>query len=313
MMIRGLQVFSHRRGVVLDLKQGTDWQISNVSLDYDGGGRLAGGLMNLDMCTHCNVSTFYAKQLGGKMSGFGIKDSQVQVSNGYVLDADGTVDTPHAFTFRGTANDVNVTQVTVDGGSGALQQVYFDDGCGGDIRISNSKFSRGPEKIFGTGKNVSANIEIKDSNVVNGQYHAAGAIGPLMNLSTSGRLAIVNNVIGVDDSKSHASGDLALTGSGEALISGNTFIGTQAAPVFDRSSSQAGRVASNHGYAETYYQDQMPTSGSWNRGDVVHVVSPAETGARGSKYILVGWIRMTTGSSNVLNKDWMEMRTLTGN
>jgi hypothetical protein len=313
MMVRGLQVFSHRRGVVLDIKNGLDWQISNITLDYDGGGKLSGGLINLDTCKQCDISIFYAKQEGGKMSAFGIKDSQVRVSNGYVIDPDGTADTPHAFTFRGEANDVSINEVTVQGGTGNLQQVYFDDGCAGDFRIVNSKFQHGPSGIFGTGRNVKANIDIRDNHLLNGYYAAGRSAGQLLNLSTSGRLHLVNNVIGVDDKKSTTAADLALGGTGEVFVSGNTFVGTQTVPVFDKGSSQVARVANNEGLASTYYSDSMPTSGSWNRGDVVHVASPVETGSRGSKYILVGWIRITSGSTNVLNKDWMEMRTLTGN
>ena len=56
----------------------------------------------------------------------------------------------------------------------------------------------------------------------------------------------------------------------------------------------------------------MPTSGTWNRGDTVENTEPTVTGSASSQYIVRGWTRITTGSGNVLNTDWVEVRTLTG-
>lgn len=66
--------------------------------------------------------------------------------------------------------------------------------------------------------------------------------------------------------------------------------------------------------------DTLPTDGFWQIGDEAFV-SPAGLnigtggglGPAGSKYILEKWKRITTGSGNVLNTDWFEQRTLTGN
>lgn len=57
----------------------------------------------------------------------------------------------------------------------------------------------------------------------------------------------------------------------------------------------------------------MPTAGSWKIGDSVRKTTPVEAGAAASKYVITGWIRITNGSNNVLNTDWLECRSLTGN
>jgi hypothetical protein len=58
----------------------------------------------------------------------------------------------------------------------------------------------------------------------------------------------------------------------------------------------------------------MPTSGFYTKGDIVlNTGEPFEYGTAGSKYIIEGWKRKTTGSNHTLNVDWLEMRTLTGN
>lgn len=57
----------------------------------------------------------------------------------------------------------------------------------------------------------------------------------------------------------------------------------------------------------------VPTTGSWSQGDFIRNSAPAEAGTAGSKYVVTGWIRLTSGSSNVLNTDWVATRNLTGN
>lgn len=65
--------------------------------------------------------------------------------------------------------------------------------------------------------------------------------------------------------------------------------------------------------AVTNAASSVPTTGSWLRGDFVRNSAPAEAGTAGSKYVVTGWLRLTTGPANVLNTDWVETRNLTGN
>lgn len=60
------------------------------------------------------------------------------------------------------------------------------------------------------------------------------------------------------------------------------------------------------------YADVMPTSGTWTQGDYAINTTPTVSGSTGSKYVIKGWLRVTTGSNNVLNTDWVEDRALTG-
>jgi hypothetical protein len=57
----------------------------------------------------------------------------------------------------------------------------------------------------------------------------------------------------------------------------------------------------------------MPASGAFVAGDFVRKAVPAEVGTAGSKYMVVGWTRITTGTNHVLGTDWLEERVLTGN
>lgn len=56
-----------------------------------------------------------------------------------------------------------------------------------------------------------------------------------------------------------------------------------------------------HGGITHYYGTVMPTSGTFNAGDIVHKTNPS---IDGNNMVLSGWIRLTTGSGNVLGTDW---------
>ena len=60
-------------------------------------------------------------------------------------------------------------------------------------------------------------------------------------------------------------------------------------------------------------QSSVPTTGTWAIGDYVHNSAPAELGTTPNKYVVYGWKRLTSGSANVLNTDWVADRRLTGN
>lgn len=57
----------------------------------------------------------------------------------------------------------------------------------------------------------------------------------------------------------------------------------------------------------------VPTTGTWARGDIVRKSDLAEAGSAAAKYVVIGWARITNGTGNVLNTDWVELRCLTGN
>lgn len=65
--------------------------------------------------------------------------------------------------------------------------------------------------------------------------------------------------------------------------------------------------------AVTNAANSVPTTGTWAQGDFVRNSTPSEAGTAGSKYVITGWLRLTSGSNNVLNTDWVATRSLTGN
>lgn len=58
----------------------------------------------------------------------------------------------------------------------------------------------------------------------------------------------------------------------------------------------------------------MPTSGTWKAGTVVTNANPTQVVVGGGlSYTVTGWQRITNGTGNVLNTDWFQRRSGTGN
>jgi len=55
----------------------------------------------------------------------------------------------------------------------------------------------------------------------------------------------------------------------------------------------------------------LPAQSTWAAGDNAYAYNIAAAGS--PEYVIKGWTRITTGSGNVLNTDWLENRVLTGN
>jgi hypothetical protein len=51
----------------------------------------------------------------------------------------------------------------------------------------------------------------------------------------------------------------------------------------------------------------------WAIGDTIPNSVPSQLGSTPNKYIIKGWTRITTGTGNMLNRDWVENRSHTGN
>lgn len=56
----------------------------------------------------------------------------------------------------------------------------------------------------------------------------------------------------------------------------------------------------------------MPTTGTYVYGHITENTTPTILGAAGSRYIIIGWARLSTGANHALNTDWAELRALTG-
>ena len=115
---------------------------------------------------------------------------------------------------------------------------------------------------------------------------------------------------------------LALPHHTDSFIGKGTAVNTTLANKFDIESdiylsteSEKITYSANNTWWEiprVVFASAQPTTGSWIAGDFVENSTKSELGTAGSKYVLQGWDRMTTGPTNVAT-DWLQRRTLTGN
>lgn len=59
----------------------------------------------------------------------------------------------------------------------------------------------------------------------------------------------------------------------------------------------------------TFEATAAPTTDVWKQGDFVKNSAPTELGTAGTKYVIKGWICVTSGEPGT----WVQSRTLTGN
>jgi hypothetical protein len=171
MTVNGLTAIAQEQGILIDVKNGSQWTISNVKMDYYGASTIQGGLLSLDTMTRTLVSNVQAFRGSGRMGGILIKDSEVTIVAGYLKDVYGTAEIPWPISFRGI-NQANISNLTVDGAFNGSnpQQVYFDTNTGGNVKFNNCTFKKGPSRIFDGGTNVSANITVQNSEILNGAH-----------------------------------------------------------------------------------------------------------------------------------------------
>ena len=56
----------------------------------------------------------------------------------------------------------------------------------------------------------------------------------------------------------------------------------------------------------------VPTTGTYGKGDYVFNSDPVKAGTAGSRYVIHGWKRLTSGDAHVMFTDWCEDRRLSG-
>jgi polygalacturonase len=76
----------------------------------------------------------------------------------------------------------------------------------------------------------------------------------------------------------------------------------------DPTSATFGQITTFPAYAGS----AVPSTGFYVAGHVVRRTTPTIAGSAASRYVIHGWIRITTGSAHVAGTDWAEQRTLTG-
>ncbi|HJV39992.1 MAG TPA: right-handed parallel beta-helix repeat-containing protein [Geothrix sp.] len=143
---------------------------------------------------------------------------------------------------------------------------------------------------------------------------AANTYDAVQFTASSGFSIITSNILGnVSTANTRYGVNLNDAASGGYLTSANVYPATATASYNETVTYACTRALENENGRREVWVAAMPAAGSWTAQDMAWNTASAELGAAGSKYIIQGWKRLTTGAGNVLNVDWLQMRTLTGN
>lgn len=175
-------------------------------------------------------------------------------------------------------------------------------------------FSRGICVGFGTTGSV-FNTTIKSNVICNLQPTTSlpGQTQGIQVSGTHGGLTIVSNEIGGGTGVTHQGVFLGITGAGDPStldylhMEGNRIDAAATEPIHD-DIYVTGRRSGEQ--ATTF--NTIPSQAAWKVGDVAIHANPVEEGVSPNKYMVVGWQRITNGTGNVLNTDWLERRAMTG-
>lgn len=158
----------------------------------------------------------------------------------------------------------------------------------GFVGINVGMYSDGTPGIYALGNQIIGN------SITN---HGIGILSDYASLGVIANNTLVNNSYGVR---------LTIATATDNTITGNKPISC-GVPYY---------INQARGYAEIEVA-AMPSTGTFAIGTFAVNIAPAVVGTGGyvtanQKYTLHGWRRITTGASNTINTDWVEVRTLTG-
>jgi len=180
-----------------------------------------------------------------------------------------------------------------------------------DVLIANNEFSGFPISI-GIGRGIDArtdNIVVCDNLIVNVTPSTTTPTftqGISISAATHGYIKIINNTIlstayyGVYFDTLASCEYLYMDGN-SSEPSTNTLIADLGTVIGTREGEQALTFAA------------LPAQSTWYIGDFAYSSSVTQLGISPNKYLIKGWTRITQGTGNVLNTDWLENRVLTGN
>lgn len=180
-----------------------------------------------------------------------------------------------------------------------------------DIDINNNSLSGFSRGIAGAGPGNNLSISVTGNDI---EDCAATTARPVetrgiefSGTNNSSSLTILANKVGSGDLGVSPKNGIDLSGTLANLHVGNNSVRASTTVLVD-SVVVSGRRSGD----QALLFSGLPAQSTWSIGDVATSRTKPTAGAPGSVYTLDGWSRITNGTSNVLNSDWVERRIITG-
>ncbi len=225
-IVRGIEAETQLNNWLLYIVNGTNWIISEVMFNFDPAASLSGGFIYLDTCTEMVISNFRAKRLSGSMAGIYLNATQAKISNGFIINALTVAACPYSITINGAGNKIDISNVTIQGGTYGNIGFGKNSAVSGDISIKGCTLTKSGGSSIDYYGTISANIEIDGCSILDGQYNVGVSTVAMVNIETSGRFYLTNNTIGITDVLSTPVALFNLLGSGQLVLGGNRLIGS---------------------------------------------------------------------------------------
>ena len=273
--VNGLSVSEMFKGDLININNAQGWSISGVNYQDDLTFTSAGSLTsrgivvtssNNIQINNCNIVVYPGTAQNHISAGFSISNSQVQISNSSVVGA--------IWGFELTGTGVNYVDLV---GVNLYQ-------CGISFRNSATSTGRFTATACRWEQPAAQNVVWQALGAVDfilnecrlvDAYWNAGANGIGIDSNTSGAFEIRNSTIGRTNANSKQSYFLNNEGTGTLLMTGNTVVGTAIS-----SFNLGAQLIKSGGYYGAglggfYMASAVPSSGTWNLGDVVFNSSPS--------------------------------------
>lgn len=296
---------------------------SNTVSNYLWGPYVAGNLTSVSRGQFVSENTFFVAQK--MVAGFvetasepGLADIQITGNRVWL-----TQDFLHPGGEAKAAIDLTFSQGAVDGVIVSGNQLFTTDAYGA-VAIRAAVLASGRQiknivvqgnQIRGFGTPIA--IGRAGGGSIDGAVIAGNQLSDIKRNTTTATVTVGINIVGSNGFVS-VSDNAASGHSGEPLSRGLNTEGTMVQFHADGNAfsqdcvtplSLGAVVSGRRTGRDALRFTALPTNGTWKIGDFAQLGVIALLGTTPNKYVVNGWYRITNGSSNVLNTDWVENRS----
>lgn len=264
--IVNLNVYAYLRGPVLATNNGNDWHVSNVTLEGDTVGTLGTiGLCDFTDSTSMVIDGFSC--YGALNDVIKIRGTSAKISNGFIAANNSGI-------YMDSNNSSNLTIDNVDIKESEVAPFWHPSGnVGGGIKVTNCAWFNSKGNIWNDQSgSATYSVTFQNSRFTNAGFPNTSAGTRNFAISTSGNVNFYNCEIGRTTTDAIANYYIEATGTGDFVLTDNTFtpLVAPAGAGNEIAGAQVVKIAGGLGNRyRQYYAAAVPATGTWSVGDRV--------------------------------------------
>ena len=283
--IVNLNVYGYLRGPVLAANNGTNWHVSNVTVQGDTVNTLGTiGLCDFTDSTSMVIDGFSCYDALNDV--IKIRGTSAKISNGFIAANNSGI-------YMDSSTSSNLTIDNVDIKESTIAAFYHASGNpSGTIRITNCNWYNSKGWIWDDATGTATyDVTLSDSKFINAGYPNTNASTRIFGISTTGNVNFYNCLLGRDSLDAIANYYVESAGTGTLTLTDCSFTPLLAPGVPEITGATPYKIAGGLGNRyRQYYAAASPTTGGWNVGDRVFNSGPSVGQPK-------GWICTVAGTS----------------